>query len=99
MFERENKNTYEIEIQNGMTCIHRNKVNRIAESNLLHDILNLPKRTKKFNIHYSPILHECVNTQEGRAKFKKFRILLDIVCSSTIVMGRKFKNLLQKNTM
>ena len=40
------ENTYEIEIQNGMSCIHDNKVNNIAECNLLHDKLNTSKRTK-----------------------------------------------------
>ena len=29
-----------------------------------------------------------MNTQKGRSKFKNFRILLDIGCSSTIVMRR-----------
>ena len=30
-FEYELKNTYKIEIQNDMTCIHDNEVNNIAE--------------------------------------------------------------------
>ena len=29
-----------------MTCIHGNEVNKISECNLIHDILNPPKRTK-----------------------------------------------------
>ena len=45
-FECKIKNTYEIEIQNGMACIHYNEVNNIAELNLLHDIINPPKITK-----------------------------------------------------
>ena len=49
---------------------------KIAEHNLLHDILNPPKRTKILNIHYSPILQGCVNTRKGKAKVKSFRILL-----------------------
>ena len=50
-FECEPKNEYEIEIQNGMTCIHKNKVNKLAEYNLIHDILNPPKNTKNSNIN------------------------------------------------
>ena len=71
-----------------MTRIQNNEVNNIAECNLLHDIINPPKRTKKLNIHYSPILHGCMNTRKGRAKFKNFRILLDSGCSSAILIGR-----------
>ena len=40
MLERKFENTYEIEIQNGMTFIHENIVNITAQCNLLHDILN-----------------------------------------------------------
>ena len=85
-FESELKNKYDSEIQNGMACIHRNEVNKIAEWNLLHDILNPPKRTKNLTNHYSNIIHGCMNTQKGGVKFKNFRILLDSGCSSTIVM-------------
>ena len=46
MFEYKLENTYEIEIHNGMTCIHDNKVNNIAEFNPLHDIINPSKCTK-----------------------------------------------------
>ena len=46
MFESKLENTYEIENHNGMTCIHENRVNILDECNLLHDILNSPKRTK-----------------------------------------------------
>ena len=45
-FEREIKYIYEFEIQNGISCIHRNKVNKIYEWNLLHDIINPTKHTK-----------------------------------------------------
>ena len=69
-----------------MTCIHENKVNKISEINLLHDILNPYKHTKSSNIHYSPILHGCMNTQKGRLEFKNFRILFHSGFFSTIVM-------------
>ena len=65
-----------------------NKVNKISEFNLLHDILNPSKRTQNFNNHYSPILHVCMNTREGGTKFNNFRNLLDSGFSSTIVMRR-----------
>ena len=74
-----------------MTCIHGNKVNKIYECNLLHDILNPPKHTKLLNSHYSPILNGCMNTRKGRAKFKNFQILLDSGCSSNILMVRLIK--------
>ena len=68
--------------------IHDNEVNKISECNLLHDIINYPRRAKILNIHYSPIIHVCMNTRKGKSKFNNFRILLDSGCSSTIVMGR-----------
>ena len=43
-FECEQKSPYGIGNKNYMTCIHDKK---IAEYNLLHDIINPPKRTKK----------------------------------------------------
>ena len=46
-FESEMENTYDIIIHNCMSCIHGNKVNKLAQCNLLHDILNHPKYTKK----------------------------------------------------
>ena len=49
-----------------MTCIRENKVNIIAEWNLLHDILNPSKHTRNINIHYSPIINGCINKQKGR---------------------------------
>ena len=45
-FECDLKNTYGIENKNGMTHIHDNKVNHIAECNLLHDTSKPSKRTK-----------------------------------------------------
>ena len=74
-----------------MTCINENEVNKIAELNLLYDILNPSKRTKKLNIHYPIILHGFRNARNGRAVFKNFLILLDGVFSSMIVMGRLLK--------
>ena len=60
-----------------MTIIHDNKVNIIPACNLLHDILNPPKRKKVLNIHYSPIQNKFINKRKGKSKFNKFRILLD----------------------
>ena len=71
-----------------MIYIHDNEVNNIDEFNLLHDIINPPKCAKNINSHYSPILHECMNTRKVREKFKNFRIILDSVCSSMIVTRR-----------
>ena len=34
------------------------------------------------NIHYSHIIHECMNTQKGIGKLKTIRILLDSGCGS-----------------
>ena len=48
-----------------MNSIYDNEVNNIAEYNVLHDIINPPKRTETFNIYYSPILHVCMNTIKG----------------------------------
>ena len=69
-----------------MNYIHNNEVNKLAECNLLHDMLNPSKCTKNKNSHYSPIIHGCMNTHKGRAKFKNVWILLDSACSFTIVM-------------
>ena len=46
VFECKIKNTYEIEIQNGMTCMHNKEVNNISQWDLLHDVINPPKRTR-----------------------------------------------------
>ena len=74
-----------------MTRIHNNEVNNIAECNLLNDMINPPKRAKHLNNYYSPILHGCMNTIKGKAKFKNFRILFNSGCPSIIVMGRLLK--------
>ena len=55
-----------------MTCIHGKKVNKLAECNLLHDIINHPKRTENLNSHYYPIIQGCMNTKNGKAKFNNF---------------------------
>ena len=88
MFESELKYIYDIKIPNGINFIHKNEVNKISEFNLLHDIINPPEHTKTFNSHHSTILSRCVNIQNGRAKFKNFRILLDNVCGSTVVIRK-----------
>ena len=72
MFECKQKIPYRIENQNIMTCIHDKEVNKMSEFNLLNGIINPPKRNKLFNNYYSPILHVCMNTRKGKAKFKNF---------------------------
>ena len=52
-----------------MNRVQDNKVKKIYEQNLLHDILNPSKRTKNINSHYSTILHGCRNTRKGGARF------------------------------
>ena len=73
--------------------MHDKEVNKIAESNLLHDIIKYFKRTKILYIHYSDILHGFMNNRKFTAKFKSFQILLESGCSSTIVMGRMVEKL------
>ena len=85
-FECKKKNSYGIENRNDMRCMHNNEVNNIAECNLLHGIINPPKGNKFLNNNYYPILHGCMNTRKLKAKFKNFFILLDIRCSSWIIM-------------
>ena len=78
-----------------MNFIHDGNVDNIDACNLLYDILNTYKITKNITSHYDPILHECINTHKGKAKFNHFRILLDIGCSYIILMRRlitKLKN-------
>ena len=71
-----------------MTCINYNVVNNISECILLHDKINPNKRTKNLYSHYSPILHGCMNTRNGKSKLNNFQITLYSVCSSTFVMVR-----------
>ena len=47
-----------------MKRVHDDKVNIRYELNLLHDIINPPKRTKVLNRNYSSILHGCFNTRK-----------------------------------
>ena len=56
-FESKLKYIYDICNQASMTSIHENKVNKIAEWNLQHDIINTSKQTKTSNRHYYPILN------------------------------------------
>ena len=88
VFGSEYKYKYDVNSLNDMNHIHDNKVNNIAEWNLLHDILNTPKCTKNINRHCSLILHGCMNTRRGKSLFDNFLILLDSDCSSTVVMRR-----------
>ena len=68
--------------------LHDNKVKNRAEQNLLHDTISSHKRTKHIKINYFPILHECMNSCRGKARFNNFRILLESGFSSMIVMIR-----------
>ena len=43
------------------------------------------------NIHYSPILHGCMNTRRDKARLKCFQILLDSGCIFTTVTRRLIK--------
>ena len=99
VFEYEQKNSYGIENRNDMIRIHNNEVNNISEWNLLHDIINHNKRAKNLDSHYSHILHWCMNNRKGKVRFKNFRILLDSVCSSMIVMGRLVGNYILINML
>ena len=64
------ENTYGIENQNDMKCVHYNEVNKISECNLLHYILNPPKITKQLNSHYYYILHGCMNTKKANQSLR-----------------------------
>ena len=55
-----------------MKNINDNYVNNIAEWNLLHDILNNYKWTKRTDSYYLPILHGCMNTHRGGSRYKSF---------------------------
>ena len=71
-FEYKKKKSYGIKNWNDMTRIHNNEVKIISKCNLLHDIINPPKLTKNLNIHYSTILHGCMNTKRVKRSFKTF---------------------------
>ena len=49
-----------------MTRIHDKQINKIAELNLLHDMINPPKYTKNLNNHYSTIINVCMNNRRGK---------------------------------
>ena len=68
--------------------IHGKEVNEIVECNLLYDIINTPKRAKRFIICLYHILHGCMNTRRGKSKYNNFLIILESGCISTILMGR-----------
>ena len=53
-----------------MTRIQNNEVNNIAECNLLHDLINSPKRANNLNSNYSPIIHGCMNTRKVKWSLK-----------------------------
>ena len=84
----EYESSYVIENRAKIIYIKDNEVNNISECNLLHDIINTPKRAKNINSYYSLIIYECMNIRKGIAKLKSLQILLDSGCSSTIVMMR-----------
>ena len=52
-----------------MMLIHDKEVCKIAELNLLYDIIHPFKRTKILNINCYTVIHGCMNTTYGRAKF------------------------------
>ena len=87
MFEIKLGNIYDMKSLNDMYCIYNNKLNNRTVWNLIHAILDNYKRTKNKSSNDYPILHVCMNIQRRRAKFKNFWILLDIGCSSMILMG------------
>ena len=78
------KSAYEIVNQNDMKRINDNEVNKVYKCDLLHNVINPPKRIKNIDIHYFPILHGFMNTRKGKVKFNIFRIILESGCSSTV---------------
>ena len=64
VFECKQKSSYRIENKNDITRIHNNEVNKLADCNLLYDMINPPKRAKNLNTRYSPILNGWMNTRE-----------------------------------
>ena len=80
-FESEREITYDIKIPNGMNRIHKDKVNKTAECNLIHDIINTSKRTKNLDSNYSPILHGIMNRKNGIENVRIFKSywIVDVV--------------------
>ena len=73
---------------NRMNHIHDNKVNNIAECNLLHVIFNSSKHTKSLNSHYYLILRGCMNKRRGKAKSNIFLIFFDSGFSYTFLFRK-----------
>ena len=99
VFQYRIRKIYGIENRNDMARIHSDKVNKTAKWNLQHDIVNLFKYNNNLDIHYSPSLHVCMDNREGRAKFKRFRVLLDSGCNFTILMGKLAEKLSPEKKM
>ena len=80
-FGRELENTYGIESYNVMTNIHENEWNKIAECNLLFDILKPTKHNKNVKNNYSPILQGFMNIRKGKVRFNFFELycIVDVV--------------------
>ena len=80
-FEGKLENIFDMKSLNYIHCIHDSKVINIDKLNLLHEILNPSKCTKNINIHYSHILHGCMNTHRGKADLITFKSywMLDLV--------------------
>ena len=76
--------------------VYAKKVTKLSKCNLLHDILNTPKRTKLLNSRYYPILQGFMNILKGKAKFKTFQIILGSGCGSTIIIGMIINKLTTK---
>ena len=72
MHALEYENSYVIGSRSKLIHMHDNEVKNISEGNLLHDIINPPKRAKNIKNYYSPIIHGFMNTRKGRAKLKNF---------------------------
>ena len=73
-----------------MHMVYNNNNNISAKNKFTipSNFLNPKKRAKPKNSYYSPKLNGCMNTHSGEANFPSFQILLEIVRSSTIAMGK-----------
>ena len=60
---------------------HDKDVNDTSKYNLLNYIPNPSKHTKNTRTHYSLILHGCMNTRRGRAKYRTFKscYIVDVI--------------------
>ena len=79
-FECELKNSCGVEKWNDLIYIDEKEVNKISKCNLIHDIINPPKRTENININYYPILHVCMYTWniERNLRASKFYWTVDV---------------------